>query len=640
MSMQAAPSKLPSYRPEIDGLRAIAVLGVVFFHAGFGPPGGFVGVDVFFVISGYLMTLLLETEWTAQRRIDAWAFFARRIRRLFPMLVTVVLVTSVATCFLLSPYGELEAGLRSAASSLVFAANIFFQLHSGGYFDPRSDLMPLLHLWSLGVEEQFYLLWPLLFIIARRWGRRPFRILVAALALVSLVASELLIATGSQAAFFSLPSRWWELAVGAGIALMPRGLRRRSELLAAIGTALVILATCLPTNHFPGVGAIPAVLGSAAILFGVHSRGSLGLTGRILASRLPATIGRLSYSLYLWHWPLLALASASFAGPLPMIIRAGLVVGALLLSAVSYRWIETPFRRQSDATQPRRMAATSAFASLALAFALLVLGDSLAMTPPPTDLASWTAGDQPANRVDCHYRGDQAVDPFPRDHCTSQASMPVRVAIWGDSHAFAMQPFAWAIAGSQGSAAQPFTRDACAPAIDYDNGKRVLEASRCEEFNARVLPRLRGMDTVVLTALWPAPSKRDFGAHLTETVRRLAPTVRHIILLGETPLLREEAPTCIRKGSFDACDVPRGDFDSQFADQRALLIALASRFPNVSYVDPASFFCDARRCPAVKDGYGLYWDTNHVASKAARRFAESYLAHQPDASSAESPSVP
>jgi hypothetical protein len=273
-------------------------------------------------------------------------------------------------------------------------------------------------------------------------------------------------------------------------------------------------------------------------------------------------------------------------------------------------------------------------------FALLVLGDSLAMTPPPTDLASRTAGDQPANMVSCHYRGDQLVDPFPRTDCTSQPARPVRVVIWGDSHALAMQPIAWAIAQSEGVAAQPFTRDACAPAIDYDNDKRMLEASRCKEFNARALPQLKGIDTVVLTALWPAPSQRDFGVRLSETVRRIAPMVRHVILLGETPVLPAEAPTCIRKKVLDACDVPRGDFDRQFADQRALFISLASEFPNVTYVDPASFFCDARRCPAIKDGYGLYWDTNHVATKAARKFAESHLAHRSSASPAASPSMP
>jgi len=372
----------------------------------------------------------------------------------------------------------------------------------------------------------------------------------------------------------------------------------------------------------------------------VHSHKALGIAGRILASRVLTTIGRLSYSLYLWHWPILALASASYAGPLPMHVRAGLVVTALVLSAISYRWIETPFRRPTETTQPRRLVAASAAASLAFAFALLTLGGALAMTPPPTDLASLTAGDQPANRVECHYRGDQPVDPFPRADCTSEASLPVRVAIWGDSHALAMQPFAWAIAGSEGVAAQPFTRDACAPAIDYDNGKRMLEASRCKDFNARVLPRLRGMDTVVLTALWPSPSQRDFGDRLAETVRRLAPTVRHIILLGQTPVLPEEAPACIRKGDLEACDVQRDAFDRQFADQRALLIGLASQFPNVSYVDPASFFCDATRCPAVKDGYGLYWDTNHVASTAARKFAESYLAHRSSVPLAASPSSP
>lgn len=305
---------------------------------------------------------------------------------------------------------------------------------------------------------------------------------------------------------------------------------------------MLVLAIGLPTGHFPGIGALPAVLGSAAILLGVHSRGTLGVAGRLLASPIPTTIGRLSYSLYLWHSPLLALTSASYAGPLPIAVRGSLVVFALLLSVISYRWIETPFCRPSDTTGPRHLVATSAVASLAFAFALLALNDSISRPAPPTDLASRTANDQPANKVECHYRGDQSVDPYPRKDCTSRASLPVRVAIWGDSHALAMQPFAWAIAESEDVAAQPFTRDACAPAIAYDNGKRMLEASRCKDFNERVLPRLRGMDTVVLTAVWPAPSQRDFAARLRETVRQLAPTVQHVVLLGETPVLHEEAP--------------------------------------------------------------------------------------------------
>jgi peptidoglycan/LPS O-acetylase OafA/YrhL len=616
----------PGYRREIDGLRAIAVLAVVLFHAGFGPAAGFVGVDMFFVISGYLMTVLLDTEWRERGGVDVLAFFARRVRRLFPMLMTIVLATAAASYVVLPPYGELTASLQSAASALVFGANIFFQTHSGGYFDPRSDQMPLLHLWSLGVEEQFYLLWPLLFLAMRRFGVRTLRVTVAILAIASLAVCEVLIATGSQAAFFSLPARWWELALGAGVAWLPRNRSWHPARLAAGGIGLTLIATLLPASHFPGVGALPAVIGAAAILATVHSGAPIGVAGRVLGSPLPFMVGRISYSLYLWHWPLLAFASATHAGPLPALTRATLVLAALVLSAASYRWIETPFRHPSATTTARRLVGTSAFASVAFAFLLLMLGDSLTTTPPPDDLASRTARDHPANQAECHYRGDQAIDPLPRQGCTSDRSLPVKVVIWGDSHALAMQPFAWVIANQGGVAAEGFTRDACAPAVDFDNGKRTLEASRCKDFNARVLSTLRGMDTVVLTASWPDPSDADFGSHFTETIRRLAPTVKHIILLGQTPILPEAAPTCIRENKLDACVVQRDAFDRQFTSSRALLNGLAAKFSNVTYVDPAAFFCDEKRCGAVKDGYGLYWDNNHVSTTAAQHFASAYMA--------------
>src|SRR5690606_25219488 len=240
------------YRPEIDGLRAVAILAVRFYHAV--PtllPGGFVGVDVFFVISGYLITSILAAEHAATGRIDLPGFYARRARRLLPALVLVVVAT-VGLGWVLVPTGPFVHDLlESAGASLLFAGNVYFQLNSGGYFDGPGDEMPLLHLWSLGVEEQFYLVFPLILLAASRLGRRGAVWAVALLALGSFALAEQLMGRAPNAAFFQMPPRFWELAAGALVALsVPR---TRSPWLAIAGLSLIAWAAIWPAGSFPGI---------------------------------------------------------------------------------------------------------------------------------------------------------------------------------------------------------------------------------------------------------------------------------------------------------------------------------------------------------------------------------------------------
>ena len=210
------------YRSEIDGLRAIAVSSVVLYHAGVGG-AGYVGVDIFFVISGYLITRILTAEHAAAGRIDMLAFYARRVRRILPALVLVVLATVLASCIVLPPYDELRAAASSATAALLFVANLYFEFSTGGYFDPATDRLPLLHLWSLGVEEQFYLLWPLVLALVLRLSARQAGVCVCLLAGLSLLGAELLLHLGyTDAAFYQMPARFWELAAGGAIALWPR----------------------------------------------------------------------------------------------------------------------------------------------------------------------------------------------------------------------------------------------------------------------------------------------------------------------------------------------------------------------------------------------------------------------------------
>ncbi len=621
-------SRIP-YRSEIDGLRAIAILSVVLYHAHLGLRAGLLGVDVFFVISGYLITSLLYQEWLTTDRIDLFAFYARRVRRLFPALMLVVVTILVISALVLPPFGEIKQVAESAAASLLFVGNFFFQAHTGGYFSPSAEHFPLLNMWSLGVEEQFYLLWPLGLLLVLRWRRKSIFVIVAACGLASLVLAEALMFIDPTAAFYQMPARFWELALGGLIALRPAQKLADGRVPASVGVMIVIASMVFPTTHFPGIAALAAVSGAGFLLFAVHGSTELGWAGAILRSRPMVFIGLISYSLYLWHWPLLALVRVTQAGPVSMEMRVLLCLAAVVLAWLSYRFVERPFRRPQIGTSGYKVVTAGLIAAAALACASVTLGNALNQEPPPTDLASRTAGDFPRNRFQCNYREDQSPDDFPRTGCNSTAGKPVRVVIWGDSHALAWQPFAWALAQRQGVAATSYTRDGCPPVLDYGSGHNYLEKKRCIEFNKLVAGRISGIDTLILTALWPAPSSQpDFYAKFEATIQQVAPRVRKIILLGPTPFLRDSVPQCIASHDLSACAISRKQFDAQSNPIRTLLHSIAIKYKNIEYVEVGNFFCNANICPALKNGYGLYWDNAHVSSTAARKFSQKLLGHK------------
>jgi peptidoglycan/LPS O-acetylase OafA/YrhL len=614
-----------TYRPGIDGMRAVAVLGVVLYHAGFGPPAGFVGVDVFFVISGFLITSLLEMELAATRRIDLAAFYARRARRLLPAL-GVVLVVTMAACFLILSYGELTSALQSVAASVVFGANIFFQYTTGSYFGPNVNHLPLLHLWSLGVEEQYYLLWPVALLLARRLPLSARRAIFLTCALASLAFSEWALYRGSQAAFYAMPSRWWELSLGALVAWAPVYQQRIGRWESWAGALVVVVAIAVPTRHFPGIGALPATIGAALLL---HASTAEGGAWRILSSRPMVLIGRVSYPFYLWHWPLLALAAVAIPGDIPEPTRAALVLAAFLLAAGTWRWIELPVH-VIPMTLPRRLVSATLVTCVALAALVVQVADATRSSPPTSDPGSMAERDLPANMDRCHNLSIRP-DQLPNEtECVLGGKAAPRVAIWGDSHALAMQPFATVIAVREGKTAIAYSRDACAPAVDYDNGERPLGVARCKSFNAAVLRRAETMDTVILASRWPSPEDRDFASDLTATVDQLSSHVRRIFIIGATPDLPANVPDCLRRKSPAACEVTREHFLAQSAAVRELLSSLPKRHANVTYVEPLDFFCNQNVCPGTRQGMALYWDSNHVSSTAAAAFGRAFVLNKAD----------
>lgn len=618
-----APTSSPhlTYRPEIDGLRAIAVLGVVLYHASLGPRGGFVGVDVFFVISGFLITSLLEKELGKSGRIDLGSFYARRVRRLLPALGIVLLATTCAAFAVLPPGGELPAALQSIAASCIFAANIFFQFTTGDYFGPDTGQLPLLHLWSLGVEEQYYLFWPLALLFFRRIPLVARRAVFVAGAVASLAFAEWAIYRGSQAAFYALPSRWWELSLGALVAWSPPLPRRYARLESVVGLFLILLSMALPTHHFPGVGALPATAGAALLL---HAAVKEGVIWRTLTCPPMRLIGRISYPFYLWHWPLLAFIAILVPGGVSAQTRCEIVVAAALLAYATWRWAEQPLRGKQTRA-PWKLVGATVLASAAVAILCVQLATFVAATTPAYDPASVAARDFPANAMICENRASTpAALPDPA-RCTLAGSTAATIAIWGDSHAMAFQPFAAALAVRRGTTALGYTRELCPPALGYDDGESPLVAERCKAFNAMVMPRMKSMDTVILAARWPRPDERHFAERLSSTLDELAPHVRRIFVIGPTPVLPARVPDCMRAGQIQRCALSRSEFAIATASTQAFLSGLSTRYPNVTYIDATSFFCGRNDCPPIRNGIPLYWDTNHVTTTAAAAFAQSFL---------------
>lgn len=617
------------YRPEIDGLRAIAIISVVLYHAHVGLRAGLVGVDVFYVISGYLITALLLREWDGTAHIRLFEFYARRVRRLFPALILVVISTLIASAFLLTAFDMIREIAHSAAASLLFVGNFFFQLHTGGYFSPSAAHFPLLNMWSLGTEEQFYLLWPLTLLIVLHWRRQAAFKVLTGLGLASLVCAEVLILVNPTAAFYEMPARFWELAAGGLIALSPAQKLTDGRLLSTLGVLIVIAAVIFPIHPFPGIGALPAVAGAALLIYAVHGSIRLGWTGRVLHSRPMVFFGLISYSLYLWHWPLLSLWRMTHPGPTPIAITLLICAVAVLLAWLSYRFIEQPFRRRRPGDSGSKIVASGLAAVAALAFASVALGNLVHAMYPATgsDLASRTASDFPPNRFACNYMETHNLSDFPRAACIYAKGKPIRVAIWGDSHALAWEPFAWALARRKGVAEMSYTRDGCQPALGYGAGPSYLAKRYCREFNRLTFNSVNDIQTLIFAAMWPQPNQTPgFYAKFQSTLAQLAPRIPHIILLGPTPYLQESVPHCMATHDLSACAINYKDYHAGSEPIRERLQFFASEYPNVQYIELANFFCNSQTCPAMKDGYGLYWDTNHVSTTAARAFSSQYFA--------------
>jgi peptidoglycan/LPS O-acetylase OafA/YrhL len=631
-----------AFRSDIEGLRALAVLLVVACHAGVpGLGGGFVGVDVFFVISGYLVTRLLLAEQSRQGRMDIAEFYARRVRRLLPAFGLMLFAVIGASWVVYSPL-ELMGMLVSAFAAALYFSNVHYAAAATDYMAPSAKLDPLLHTWSLGVEEQFYLAWPLILIAALWLGRRRNRpqasvaTLIAGLGLLSFAACVLLTHYRQPLAFFLPFTRAWEFCLGAAVLLLEQRAavtaalhrRRLPNRLALAGAGLLLLPALLLSSHsaFPGVNAALPALGTALLLYAVPQLASGHPLGRMLGLAPLQWLGKLSYGWYLWHWPMLVIGHVILPDHgLPLDLA--LVLAALLAAQLSYVLVEHPIRISPRFR--RRGLAFAAAVLIPLCCVLLVqtLGvraGELAGSPRFEHFAA-AYNDKPLI-----YANEECDEWFYSSRlvpCIAGVPTAKRtVVLLGDSHAGQWFTALQQIATQAGWRLVVMTKSAC-PVVDQDFFyERIGRTFReCTEWRNAALAEIRRLrPAMVITSNsenYPFASE-EWRAGISRSLAALAASTPRLIVLRDTPRPGFDALNCLARRewnarlSWDSCAFAT---DQVFKDDvRAAYEQAAQQLPNVTLVDMTSVICQQDPCAVATGTTFKFRDDSHLTDTFVR----------------------
>lgn len=668
------------YRPDIDGLRALAVVPVALFHARIpGFAGGYVGVDVFFVISGFLITSILLRDIRAGD-FSLARFYERRIRRLLPALFAVVTASMAIAYWLLLPR-EFQNFGKSVAASALWVSNVLF-FREAGYFDAPAELKPLLHTWSLAVEEQFYLLFPLMLVALYRFFSGYAVSALLALSVLSFALCAWMMSYRESAAFYLLPFRAWELGMGAllAAAALPAPRERAATILGAVGLACILAAVFFytPATPFPGWAAALPCLGAALLIYSGASRGSA--IRRLLSLRPVVFVGLISYSFYLWHWPALVFARYYHIDDLGVLGEASVVLAALAGSALCWRFVERPFRH-SDRFSRRAM-----FAFLGLAILLwgafgaaahLTRGMPGRLPPEALPFARALHDFNPQPEPCVRWQADRPDSPFCLIGATKQQAPTFLV--WGDSHAGVLSYGVSAAAETAGTTGLLAGLGGCPPLLGIDKDETAADTAldeACVPHNRRVLALLeqhRSIQTVILIARWayyakgggvgvdrhnritlrlldPAATPQAGNAEivrvaLPDTLRTLGRLGREVYVLGQVPEMEDFSLSRVARllarnaggtlpADLDMIGVtPRQSVEHRQSDFSAMAGALAG-LPSVRVLETRHLFCDERLCRGVREGIPRYFDNNHVTITTARGmrglFAAAVAADRPE----------
>lgn len=636
----ALPHRHATYRPDVDGLRAVAVLSVILYHAGLkAMPGGYVGVDIFFVISGFVITTAIQPDLFAGR-FSTRDFYERRIRRIFPPLFLMVAVSLAIGWFVMMPDDFKRLGQSSVANS-VFLSNFYF-MKDTGYFGATAAAKPLLHTWSLAVEEQFYLLLPLYPLLLLRWSGAAMRWLTVGICMASLLLSVFATQYEPNLSFFLLPTRAWELLVGVllaqGLVPAPRkAFEEWARALAGIGLIAFSVVFYSEKTVFPGMAAIPPVLGSALIISaGMPSGG--GGANAWLASRPMVFIGKISYPLYLWHFPLLGFAGYLSLSGLGFFQTAAVNVMIFAIAVVSWRYVERPVRERRVLAGQRALflfgflcITATLLGGLAIHFKRGVEsrfdGDQLKIVRGMTD--------RMVDRDRCmNLSTDQiASGNWCRFGSGGSAGVP-DIAIWGDSHGEALAPGISDVAARAGKQFLFAGHHGCAIGVHLqDTG---WDGRACSVFSKATFDYLVATPTirqVVLVSRWAplraassAPLAGTTGmsvaASLTQVVVQLAAAGKHVWLVSPVPDVKTLVPRALYLKSLGL----ESDFELRPSEAAfyiaqkntlSLLGELADR-PGVSLISPHEVLCSGGWCEVEREGRPLYFDDNHLTTYGAK----------------------
>jgi peptidoglycan/LPS O-acetylase OafA/YrhL len=635
-----------TYRPDIDGLRAVAILLVVGYHAfPSSMPGGYVGVDVFFVISGYLITSILIKSFESNG-FSILNFYQRRILRIFPALIIVL-----AACFFAGWYISLKEDYaqigKHIAAGAGFVANLVLWSESG-YFDERGETKPLLHLWSLGVEEQFYLIWPLLIWWSISRQHRISRLIVTFL-IVSFVANMILVNVDRVAAFFSPISRFWELLIGAYIASLQRHKSETlnyleklwipgfSNIAAWFGLGLVCISAFSFNADigFPGLYALLPVVGAALLIFA----GPSAYFNRILLSAsLMIKVGKISYPFYLWHWPLLVFYRKYYEGG-SVLGTWVIVLISLILSWITFRWFELPVRYSR---RPIRTAQMLAFACAIVGFC----GFAVNMLDG-VDIRSRVSNDPKVNNLIGNSTWKYSKNKICTDQhhdfslfCIQSSKRSPAIILLGNSYANHLFP--GLIHNDLLNHNSFINLGSCDPSSVLGENRKDCGL---QDLLIKSTPSLKYAFISSSWSTFDSSGKRvdsftevelpgpDLSNYLMGLRKRLDMLVSH----GITPVIflpKPEIPFHIRAcfGSTERelaailkCTIPRSKLDQQRAVLVSSILNLGNEFPNLKFFDQADIFCDASQCSFIKNGLPLLRDNGHLSTYGSDEMASALI---------------
>ena len=631
------------YRADIDGLRAIAVVSVIIYHIESSLlPGGFLGVDIFFVISGFLITGLLLKELQKTEKLNLQAFYVRRVKRILPALLTVILSTLIVGFLIFTP-ADYFSLLKSAIASLLSLANVFFYFNlDQGYFAKDTAEVPLLHMWSLAVEEQFYLIWPLLmaFIYKKKGLTFLFYTLLVIL-IFSLTLAQTSLKFDQPFAYYSLPTRAWELAAGAALSIYLQNKKETSKnisnILSLIGVLLISASFLVISKQsdIPGIDNIPLILGTLLII--VAGKNSDNISRRILSNKIIVFVGLVSYSAYLWHWPMIAFTKYATI-EIDFFIGSMIFVLTFLLATLTYYLIENPLRKLKIST----FKAWSNYYILPVTFlgiTSVILAYNIKVHSPT--LYDW---DQYSKVVDitpnwkykynCQYTtfGTQVLD---ESECIFPKKQLYKTLLIGDSNGAHFIGMIQAFALEYNFTFKNLTQSSCPPllqakALDWVDSKYQKGCFAYREFLSN---NLNKYEHIIIGGDWSDYDRfKDFRPLFIETIKELAKTTKKVTILAKIPTFQNYNVECeIRQVKINNLDCSLTRYDKVYDDLSSVATInnfienISEKYNNVNFFSISDVLCPNDICSPTLEGQFIYADGGHLHMKGSLQMGEYIL---------------